>query len=182
MLHGDHVVLRPFRPEDVEPLWRVRLDPQTWAQTTEKPYVPEPLAHYRARFEAPGVGDDTQLAVEVDGELAGRAGLFGIDALARSAEVGLTLLEEHRGRGHGRDVLRVLLGLAFRTRNLHRVHLQTLASNEPALRCYRAAGFVEEGRQRDAAWVEGRYDDVVLLSVLRAEWQAGRDGRAAPTA
>ena len=170
MLSGDRVLLRPFRPEDAEPLWRARLDPQVWAQTTEKPYVPETLAQYRARFEAPPVGDDTQLAVEVDGELAGRAGLFGVDALARSTEVGLTLLEEHRGQGHGRDVLRVLLGLAFRTRNLRRVHLQTLSSNEPALRCYRACGFVEEGRQREAAWVEGRYEDVVLMSVLRSEW------------
>ena len=65
----------------------------------------------------------------------------------------------------------MLLGYAFRSRNLHRVHLQSLASNERALRAYRAVGFVEEGRLREHAWVEGSYDDVVLMSVLRAEWQ-----------
>lgn len=27
MLKGERVVLRPFRPDDVEPLWRARLDP-----------------------------------------------------------------------------------------------------------------------------------------------------------
>ena len=37
MLTGDRVVLRPLRPSDVEPLWRVRLDPVTWAQTSEAP-------------------------------------------------------------------------------------------------------------------------------------------------
>lgn len=67
-------------------------------------------------------------------------------------------------------VLRVLLGYAFRSRNLRRVHLQALASNGPALRAYLAVGFVEKGRRREHAWVEGAYDDVVLLSVLRSEW------------
>ena len=51
------------------------------------------------------------------------------------------------------------------------MHLQTLASNEAALRAYRAVGFVEEGRLREAAWVEGAYDDVVLMAVLRRDWR-----------
>ena len=170
MLTGDRVVLRPLRPSDVEPLWRARLDPLTWAQTTEKPLSPEPLEEMQARYAAPGPSGSAQFAVDVDGVLAGRAGLFGVDDLARTAEVGLTLLPEHRGQGLGQDVLRVLLGYAFRSRNLRRVHLQTLASNERALGAYRAVGFVEEGRLREHAWVEGAYDDVVLMAVLRSEW------------
>ena len=65
--------------------------------------------------------------------------------------------------------MQVLLDYAFRSRNLRRVHLQTLAGNEAALRCYRAAGFVEEGRLREHAWVEGAYDDVVLMAVLQTD-------------
>ena len=170
MLSGDRVVLRPFRPEDVEPLWRAKLDPRMWAQTTEAPLTPVTLEEHRARYAEPGKDDSAQFAVDVDGSLVGRAGLFAVDNLARHAEVGLSLLPEHQGKGYGRDVLRVLLGYAFRSRNLHRVHLQTLASNEQALRAYRAVGFVEEGRLRDHAWVEGAYDDVVLMAVLRQDW------------
>ena len=170
MLTGERVVLRPFQPSDVEPLWRARLDPTTWANTTEAPYVPDTLAAYRARYDEPSKDSSAQFAVDVDGVLVGRAGMFAVDDLARTGEVGLTLLPEHRGRGYGRDVLRVLLGYGFRSRNLHRVHLQTLASNVPALRAYLAVGFVEEGRLRQHAWVEGAYDDVVLMGVLRSEW------------
>jgi len=170
VLTGERVVLRPFRPEDVEPLWRARLDPTMWARTTEVPLVPQTLADYRARYEAPSAKDDPQFAIEVDGVLVGRGGVFGVDPLARHCEIGLWLLPPHQGKGYGRDVLRVLLGYAFRSRNLRRVHLQTLASNVAALRCYRAVGFVEEGRLREHAWVEGAYDDVVLMSVLRSEW------------
>ena len=170
MLSGERVVLRPFRPEDVEPVWRARLDPMTWAQTTESPLVPQTLAEYRARHEVPTGDSSAQFAVDVDEVLVGRAALFSVDDLARSGEVGLSVLPGHQGKGYGRDVLRVLLAYGFRSRNLRRIHLQTLASNEPALRAYRAAGFVEEGRRREHAWVEGRYDDVVLMSVLRSEW------------
>lgn len=172
MLTGERVVLRPFRPEDVEPMWRSRLDPMTWAKTTEMPYVPETLEAYRERHAKRGQGSNAEFAVEVDGELVGRCGLFEVDELARHAEVGLSILSPHQGKGHGQDVLRVLLGYAFRSRNLQRVHLQTLGSNAPALRAYRAVGFVEEGRLRSHAWVEGAYDDMVLMAVLRSEWEA----------
>ena len=170
MLSGERVVLRPFRADDVEPIWRARLDPMTWAQTTESPLLPQTLAEYRARYDAPSSDTSAQFAVDVDDVLVGRAALFNVDDLARNAEIGLSVLPGHQGKGYGRDVLQVLLGYGFRSRNLHRLHLQTLASNEPALRAYRAVGFVEEGRRREHAWVEGRYDDVVLMSVLRSEW------------
>lgn len=170
MLSGERVVLRPMRPEDLEPFWRARLDPMTWAQTTESPLLPQTLSAYRARYDAPPTDTSAAFAVDVDDVLVGRAAMFAVDDLARNAEIGLSVLPDHRGKGYGRDVLRVLLGYGFRSRNLHRIHLQTLASNEPAMRAYRAAGFVEEGRRREHAWVEGRYDDVVLMSVLRSEW------------
>ena len=170
MLSGERVVLRPFRPDDVEPLWRAKLDPAMWAQTTEAPLTPVTLEEHRARYSEPSKDSSAQFAVDVDGGLVGRAGLFNVDDLARHAEVGLSLLPEHQGKGHGRDVLRVLLGYAFRSRNLRRVHLQTLASNRAALRAYAAVGFVEEGRLHEHAWVEGTYDDVVLMAVLRGDW------------
>lgn len=170
MLTGERVVLRPFRPEDVEPLWRAKLDPLTWAQTSASPLVPVTLADHQAHYAQPASESLVQFAVDVDDRLVGRALLFHVDPLARSAEAGLSLLPEHQGQGLGKDVLRVLLRYGFRSRNLRRVHLQTLSSNEAGLRCYRAVGFVEEGRLREAAWVEGDYQDMVLMSVLRSEW------------
>ena len=172
MLTGERVVLRPFRPEDVEPLWRAKLDPLMWARTTEAPLTPVTLEEQRARYAEPSKDDSAQFAVDVDSVLVGRAGLFNVDNLARQAEVGLSLLPEHQGKGYGQDVLRVLLGYAFRSRNLRRIHLQTLSSNAAALRAYLAVGFVEEARLREHAWVEGEYEDVVLMGVLRSEWNS----------
>lgn len=174
MLTGESVTLRPLRPDDLEPFWQARLDPLFWARTGDGPLLPQTLEAYREQQTSADTDGGARFAVEVGGELAGRGGLFAVDDLARTAELGVALLPAFQGRGHGRDVVRVLLGYAFRSRNLRRVHLQTLASNAAAVAAYLAVGFVEEGRLREHAWVEGRYDDVVLMAVLRSEWEADR--------
>ena len=58
---------------------------------------------------------------------------------------------------------------------MHRVFLNTMNSNERALRCYRACGFKEEGRLREHNWSNGRYHDVVYLGILREEWESQND-------
>jgi len=45
-------------------------------------------------------------------------------------------------------------------------------NNEPALRCYRRAGFTLEGVKRHAFWSEGRFADLGIMSVLRSEYEA----------
>jgi RimJ/RimL family protein N-acetyltransferase len=111
-------------------------------------------------------------AAEVGGTLVGRAGMFAFDELSRNAEVGLGLGPEHRGKGYGREILGLLLDFGFTHRNLHRIWLECTATNEAAVRAYTAAGFVEEGRLREHAWVRGAYVDMVRMAVLRSDWLA----------
>lgn len=41
-----------------------------------------------------------------------------------------------------------------------------------AVRSYEKAGFVLEGRLREAVYKSGKYDDVLIMSVLRPEWDS----------
>ena len=59
-----------------------------------------------------------------------------------------------------------MLEHAFRALGLHRVALSVFAFNERAIRAYRKAGFVIEGRAREAIWRDGRYWDELTMSVL----------------
>ena len=58
----------------------------------------------------------------------------------------------------------------FDTLNLNRVHLRVYAENLRAKRAYEKAGFLEEGRLREAVYKHGKYDDVIVMSILRSEW------------
>jgi RimJ/RimL family protein N-acetyltransferase len=115
-----------------------------------------------------------RFVIEAGGRPVGNASLFGADDLARHAEVGIGLLPEARGRGIGSAALDQLIEFAFVRRNLRRLHLEAIASNVAAIRVYEKAGFVEEGRQREHAWVRGAYEDIVRMGLLRAEWRARR--------
>jgi RimJ/RimL family protein N-acetyltransferase len=42
---------------------------------------------------------------------------------------------------------------------------------------YRKVGFVEEGRLRGQAWVRGRFEDELLMAVVREEWESRAKGR-----
>jgi RimJ/RimL family protein N-acetyltransferase len=68
-------------------------------------------------------------------------------------------------------VIRVLLTYAFQACGARRIALTTHAKNERAIRCYRACGFIEEGRPRKAVWIDGEYTDLVNMSILREEWE-----------
>ena len=171
MLTGERVTLRPVRENDLPVMYEWRIDMDTWAATTPvAPYAMTwELFKQRAQKQSEAAEENVDFAVEVGGTLVGRAGLFHFDPLTRSCETGLVFGPGHRGKGYGREVLRLLLDFAFRHRNVHRVHLTTLSSNEAAQRCYLAAGFVEEGRRRESAWVDGAYEDEVLMSVLSTD-------------
>jgi RimJ/RimL family protein N-acetyltransferase len=168
VLSGERVTLRPIREDDLPTMYEWRIDLATWAMTTPVGAYPMTWDLYvqRAKQHSDDPENSSGFAVEVEGTLVGRAGLFKFDPLSRSCEVGLQFGPEHRGKGYGREVLRLLVDFAFRHRNMHRVYLTTIASNVAALRSYAAAGFVEEGRLRESAWVEGAYEDEVLMSVL----------------
>ena len=70
----------------------------------------------------------------------------------------------------------LLLDYAFRIRNFRRVWLETHATNERAIRAYKACGFIEEGRMREHIWLAGRFVDNVIMGVLREEWQTSLPG------
>jgi RimJ/RimL family protein N-acetyltransferase len=169
------VHLRARNSGDVGVLYEAFTDLAAWEQRSPAP----PRAVSRAEFErrlADGAYDtDASFVVESDGVAVGRCGLMHEDPLARSAEVGIALVAAARGLCVGTEALRQLVEFAVVRRNLRRLHLTVIASNATAISSYHRVGFVDEGRRREACWVRGRYEDEVLMGLLRADWAAARD-------
>ncbi len=72
-----------------------------------------------------------------------------------------------------------ILRFAFEQMNLNKVSLGVFEFNERAIACYRKCGFVEEGRLREEYYQDGRYWDVIRMSILRREYDALRTGEGA---
>ena len=105
--------------------------------------------------------------------MIGNCGVHEIDWRCRSAMVGIFIGEKSLwNRGYGTEVMELLLQHAFETLNLNRIWLDVYDDNPRAIRAYEKAGFVLEGRKRQAMYKNGQYLDIHLMSVLRNEWQA----------
>jgi RimJ/RimL family protein N-acetyltransferase len=167
------VTLRPRTDDDLDVLFELAADMDTWEE--RNPEAPRPLTRdqFDARTARAGdgdaPGDRVSFVVDLDGSAVGGASLFNFDLFAGHAEAGISLLPKARGHGIGTSAIALLVEFGFARRNLRRIHLQAIASNTAAIRAYEKAGFVAEGRRRQHAWVRGAYEDIVLMGILRSE-------------
>jgi RimJ/RimL family protein N-acetyltransferase len=178
MLHGEHVKLRGLTREDLPRICEFNNDLAVELAGGGDPPYPQSLTRLQAEFDqeaAKGGRDSTRFVIEVDGTCIGHCALFNINPTARTCELGIGIGDkDYWGKGYGRDGVRVLLNYAFTYLNYRKVWLQVHGTNERALRAYRACGFIEEGRQRAHVWSNGAYDDLVLMGILREEWQGAQ--------
>jgi diamine N-acetyltransferase len=173
MLQGKQVVLRPFREEDFDAWHRMTAENVEVAQMGMGCWQPVTAEQARRRWQSiqeSSFDERISFAVQADEQFIGSLTLNHIDRRSQHAWLGIVLSGDRLGRGYGRDALCTMLNWAFVIDNFYRISLETWASNERALRCYRAVGFVEEGRLREAAWISGQRVDIVQMGVLRHEW------------
>jgi len=175
-LVGDLVYLRPIEPSDAPAM-------QPWMNDREvarhlRAVRPFTEAMERAFIDRLSQGDDVSLAIvtRAGERFIGTAGLMMVNWRERSAMFGISIGDKsYWNRGIGTEVTRMIVAHAFDDMNLHRVWLDVHATNPRGIRAYEKAGFTREGVQREAHWSEGAYCDVVVMSILAAEWRAAQE-------
>jgi RimJ/RimL family protein N-acetyltransferase len=109
--------------------------------------------------------------IDVEGFI-GHVRFHNVDGHDQRAAIAIGIEDPARvGRGLGTEALRLALGFGFAA-GLHRESVRVLASNARAIACYRKCGFIEEGREREAALVEGGWQDDLIMGLLDHEFAA----------
>jgi len=107
--------------------------------------------------------------------LIGNCSFMDINWTVRSAEAGIFIGDKTCwNKGYGTEVMRLLLRYGFETLNLNRIYLRVDEDNKGGVRAYEKAGFVHEGRFRQGTFRDGKYGDVLIMSVLHSEWNLGK--------
>ena len=102
--------------------------------------------------------------VEHEGRFLGEVRLDEVDREKRQCRLAIGFYDPGKlGKGLGKEAVRLALAHAFRTLELRRVILRVVAYNERAIRCYRACGFVETGRDSNAVSIDGQLHDDVWM-------------------
>jgi RimJ/RimL family protein N-acetyltransferase len=180
IIRAGRVHLRPFEPSDAELYRRWRADarpsvPAGWQQS-----APLSLAQVEARIERLTKEQGAEfftflVCIPPDGRPIGEVMLADIDRINGSAELGIFIGEvDEWGKGYGTDAVKGIVDFALSELRLERVWLNVSTDNPRARRAYDKAGFVEEATLRHDRYEGGRHTTGVVMSILRAEWEARR--------
>ncbi|MBE0670454.1 MAG: GNAT family N-acetyltransferase [Anaerolineales bacterium] len=177
IIYGDRIRLRAVEREDVNKFHEWVNDPEVTRGLAL--YLPMSFADEENWFNSLAKRDQKEkpLAIEVrkgkNWKLIGNCGVFDVDHVNSSAELGILIGEKSEwNKGYGAEVMSLLVRHCFETLNLNRAFLRVYTKNVRAVRSYEKAGFVLEGRLREAVYKFGKYDDVLIMSVLRSEWMS----------
>jgi methionyl-tRNA formyltransferase len=96
--------------------------------------------------------------------------LLNINWIHRSAELQIRFgNEEYLGRAYGSQSVRMLCHFGFHDLNLHRIYLHVFCTNHRAIRAYEKCGFKKEGILREAAFIDGKWLDVLIMGLLKTD-------------
>ncbi len=168
ILRGPRLVVRSMQEPDVARLAEIAAEPEIWQRWGE-------VSESDLRVKLAGLDDVTALVVEVDGEVAGLIQYHEeTDPDYRHAGVDMFLAATARGQGYGREALLLVAGHLFEERGHHRLTIDPAADNEPAIRCYRAAGFRMVGvMRRYERGRDGSFHDGLLMELVRPDQPSG---------
>ncbi|MBW3541475.1 MAG: GNAT family N-acetyltransferase [Planctomycetes bacterium] len=90
----------------------------------------------------------------------------------RNAEFFIGIAPDAWDRGYGSEALGLAMAFCFRELNLHRLQTKVFSYNERALHVFNKLGFTLEGTFREFLRRNGKWFNMVLLSMLAREWRA----------
>ena len=112
-----------------------------------------------------------------DGNRVGYIILAGLADANQSIEFRRIVVTE-KGKGYGKEALRLVKKMAFQELKAHRLWLDVKEHNVRARHVYESEGFVAEGVLRDCIKVEGGFESLVVMSMLCGEYRDAQPGSA----
>ena len=173
-IEGSRVVLRRHRVDDLPDVRRWYRDPELARLTryTLRPMSDEEIDRFfHGRLMSP---ESVAYAIDVrdTGRLIGLTTFSNLDPDNGSVMFHISIGEvDAWGNGYGTEATELMLRLAFERIGLHRVGLSVFSFNERAIRAYQKAGFLIEGREREAIMRDGERWDEIAMGVLAPEWR-----------
>jgi diamine N-acetyltransferase len=181
MIHGERIRLRRDERSDIAKFVAWLNDPEVSHYLSIN--MPISMANEEQWFEnmLKKTAEEQPFAIEIAKgvpgneaeawQMIGNCSYMGIDHTTHSAEVGLFIGDKSCwNKGYGTEVMRLLLDFGFGTLNLNRIFLRVDEDNRGGIRAYEKAGFVHEGRLRQAIYRDGQYHNMLIMSVIRSEW------------
>ena len=169
MIQSENIAIGPILPLDLATLFIWGDDPMI-ARMNE-PYIPKNFQR-ESDFWLNAADDRTRVffAIRKLGapEIVGHIQITAIEAIHRSAVLGILVGDPaNRGKGLGKEAVRLAIDYCWLHLNLTRVTLSVHATNAPAIALYESLGFETEGLLRRSLFIDGDWVDLRLMALMQ---------------
>lgn len=174
-IDGNSIYLRFIQESDLEEYYAFLQDPEMNRLTgSQKEFTRVEIVDWIKKISLKHEDRiDLMIMLKETDELLGEVVLNEIDPINRSANIRIGIQgTHHRGKGYGTEAIISMLRYGFKTVKLHRIHLGVYAFNPRAIHVYEKIGFQREGIQRDATYLDGKFHDMIIMSILEDEFRS----------
>jgi diamine N-acetyltransferase len=156
--------LLPLKREYLEFVREVRNDPEVnkYLFTNVNISREEQARWYRRQVR----DKRNRVFIALADEAIGYCQVKNIDRVNRSCELGFCIIPRHQGKGYGMALVKQLISYAKSKLKMHRLYLEIFADNEKAIKLYENCGFSKEGILRDKIFKDGKFRDVMVMSII----------------
>ena len=172
-LHTPRLTLRAVRMTDARDIFAYSKDPEVachvlWDAHTSIHQTRGYIRYLQRQYRN---GEPGTFVIELNAErrVIGTIGIMWIQKENNAAEVGYSLSRAYWNRGLMSEALGAMLGYCFDNLHLNRVEAQHETDNPASGAVMRHAGMRHEGLLRQRIYNKGRYVDVDLYAILRAD-------------
>lgn len=168
------IYLRLLKIKDLDEYWKVgfeRPDKDMFYYTGTTYY---PTKDEIEKFIEKSSNDEERkhfLICNSKDEIIGEVLLMDIDNEYKSCTYRIAIFsKDNFNKGVGYKATKEVLKYAFKILNLHRVELEVFDYNPRAKAMYEKCGFIKEGIKRDALFINDKFYNVFIMSILSHEF------------
>jgi diamine N-acetyltransferase len=170
-LTGDTIYLRALEPEDLEFVYAIENDEQIWeVSNTQTPYSRFLIRQYLENAHQ-DIYEAKQLRLAIclkeNKHAIGLIDLFDYDPANQRAGVGIIIKDgEERGKGYGKEALKLLISFSFNKLHLHQLFANIDVENNASVRLFTNFGFQLTGVKKEWNKRGNSYKDEALYQLI----------------
>ena len=172
MITGQGVFLRPVTENDVDSIYKCFQNEEIMYMTgTRNILTKDQVREALIRFSEDPTRHDFAICLVENEKVIGDLAIMEIDLDNKKAIFRIALHSiEDCGKGYGTEAARLAQKFTFEELQLNRLELQVFSHNIRGIKSYEKVGFKKEGTLRQSLYINSKYSDEIIMSILRDEY------------
>jgi len=172
-IEGERVYLREVRVSDVNDAYYGWINDGEVNRYLESRFFPqskEQLVQFVERYRNDENHTFFAIILKDEHRHIGNVKLGPINWIHRLSDIGIIIGEKDCwGKHYASEALHLIVKYAFNKLNLHKITAGCVSSNVSAIKAFQRSGFEVEGIRKQHAFVDGRYENVTLLGIIKSD-------------